>query len=132
MNWKRVAERTAQLAAAMQGLERSATMKDEFMAAVSHELRTTGPALLGMAEALEMQFVGPSTNARRTTCRTFGGAVSGSSIVSSILRYTGTLGAGVHVYLARLPVGRDLRGGNSCRARMQNSRADDRTDCRAR
>jgi signal transduction histidine kinase len=55
---QRVAERTAQLQAALSELRQSAEAKDAFLASVSHELRTPLAGVLGITDILELQTVG--------------------------------------------------------------------------
>lgn len=90
---QQVAERTAQLEAAMAELQHAALMKDEFMEAVSNALRPPLTSILGMADALEMQYSGP-VNPRQVTRYLHSIRDSASrqlSMVNSILRYTGLL-----------------------------------------
>lgn len=49
-----VIERSAQLAEAVEELQRAAKMKDEFLSAISHELRTPLHGVMAMAEVLEL------------------------------------------------------------------------------
>ncbi|MBK8049190.1 MAG: hypothetical protein IPK16_19965 [Anaerolineales bacterium] len=56
---QQVAERTVQLESALAQLRHADETKDAFLASVSHELRTPLTGVLGMADALEMQFSGP-------------------------------------------------------------------------
>ena len=56
-----VAHRTAQLQQTADELARANAGKDAFLAAISHELRTPLTGILGMAEALEAQFMGVMT-----------------------------------------------------------------------
>ena len=56
---RRVAERTAELAAANAELARAARLKDEFLASMSHELRTPLNGILTMSESLQEQVYGP-------------------------------------------------------------------------
>jgi len=51
-----VAERTAQLTAANVEIARASHLKDQLMATMSHELRTPLTGIIGMADALEIQF----------------------------------------------------------------------------
>ena len=55
---RRVAERTAELAAANAELARAARLKDEFLASMSHELRTPLNGILTMSESLQEQVYG--------------------------------------------------------------------------
>ncbi len=66
---QRVAERTSELRTANAELARAARLKDEFMANMSHELRTPLNAVLGMAEALQEQFMGPLNEAQLKSVR---------------------------------------------------------------
>jgi signal transduction histidine kinase len=95
---QRVAARTAELAAALEEIRRATLLKDEFMAAVSHELRTPLTGVLGMADALEMQYAGPLNETQLRYVRTL--RESGHrllSMVNGILRYTALLGGRVKV-----------------------------------
>jgi PAS domain S-box-containing protein len=56
---QRVAERTADLSLANAQLARAARLKDEFLASMSHELRSPLNAILGLSEALQEQLYGP-------------------------------------------------------------------------
>ncbi|MBK8047825.1 MAG: PAS domain-containing sensor histidine kinase [Anaerolineales bacterium] len=53
---QRVAERTEQLQAALIDVQQLEESKDAFLASVSHDLRTPLTSVIGMADALEMQF----------------------------------------------------------------------------
>jgi len=64
---RRVAERTADLSLANAELERTARLKDEFLASMSHELRTPLNAILGLSEALQEQIYGPLNDKQRQT-----------------------------------------------------------------
>ncbi|MBK8050411.1 MAG: PAS domain S-box protein [Anaerolineales bacterium] len=55
----RVTERTAALEQAVAELHRADALKDAFLSNVSHELRTPLTGVLGMADALELEFSGP-------------------------------------------------------------------------
>jgi PAS domain S-box-containing protein len=61
---QRVKERTTELRAANEELIKAAQLKDEFLAAVSHEFRTPLQAILGFTESLSQEIVGP-LNARQ-------------------------------------------------------------------
>jgi PAS domain S-box-containing protein len=87
---QQVQERTAQLEAAVAELKRAAQLKDEFLAAISHELRTPLTGVLGMADALEMQFSGPLNERQVHYVQSI--QQSGKrllAMVNSLLRYTG-------------------------------------------
>lgn len=93
-----VAERTAELAAALKELEHATQLKDEFMAAVSHELRTPLTGVLAMAESLELQFAGPLNDHQLRFVH--GIQESGDrllKLVTGILRYTSLQGVRVTV-----------------------------------
>ena len=55
---QRVAERTADLEEANLQLEKSAHLKDEFLASMSHELRTPLTGILGLTDVLQLQTYG--------------------------------------------------------------------------
>ena len=95
---QRVAERTAQLEAALADLQRAERVKDEFLAAVSHELRTPLAGVLGMADALELQYHDQFTERQLRYVRTI--RTSGDrllALVNSILDYTGLIAGRVTV-----------------------------------
>ncbi len=95
---ERVHERTAQLERAVVELERASQLKDEFLATISHEMRTPLTGVLGMAEALEQQLAG-ELNERQlryvTTIRASGNRLL--ALVNSILRYTNLLSGKVEL-----------------------------------
>jgi signal transduction histidine kinase len=95
---ERVRERTAQLERAVLELERASQLKDEFLATISHEMRTPLTGVLGMAEALEQQLAG-ELNERQlryvTTIRTSGSRLL--ALVNSILRYTNLISGKVEL-----------------------------------
>jgi signal transduction histidine kinase len=95
---ERVRDRTQQLERAVAELERASRLKDEFLSAVSHEMRTPLTGVLGMAEALEMQLAGP-LNERQLhyvgTIRTSGSRLL--AMVNSILRYAGLISGKVEL-----------------------------------
>ena len=103
---QRVTARTAELAAAMEDLKKAAQLKDEFMAAVSHELRTPLTGVLGMAEALEMQFAGPLNERQmRYVHAIYDSGNRLLSLVNRILNYTALLGGRVSVQVELCPLG---------------------------
>ena len=65
----RVAQRTAELERANRSLERSARLKDEFLATMSHELRTPLTGILGGADALLEEVYGPLNPRQLRTLR---------------------------------------------------------------
>jgi len=85
----RVAERTAQLEAALAELRQNEMLKNAFLASISHELRTPLTGILALADALEMQTAGP-LNARQqyflARIRDSGDRLL--KMVTSILEYT--------------------------------------------
>lgn len=85
---RRVAERTAELSAALDQLTLAARMKDEFLAAMSHELRTPLAGILGAADALAMEVRGPLTDHQKRQVRVV--SESGERLlkmVNDLLRY---------------------------------------------
>ncbi|MBK8051270.1 MAG: HAMP domain-containing histidine kinase [Anaerolineales bacterium] len=97
-----VAERTAQLATAVVELKHAGKLKDEFMAAVSHELRTPLTGVLSMAEALEMQYVGPLNERQLHYVQSV--HQSGArllAMINGILRYTSLMAGNVTVHQER-------------------------------
>jgi len=99
---ERVQERTAQLQRAVAELERSNQLKDEFLAAVSHEMRTPLTGILSMAEALEQQLAG-ALNERQLryvgTIRTGGKRLL--ALVNGILRYANLISGNVDLRMER-------------------------------
>lgn len=86
---QKVAERTAQLEAAVAELKRAAQQKDEFLGAVSHEMRTPLTGILAMAEALELQVAGELNERQLRYVGTIhAGGKRLLEMVNSILRYT--------------------------------------------
>jgi signal transduction histidine kinase len=63
---QRVIERTAELQAANLELEKSARMKDEFLASMSHELRTPLTGILGLSDVMQMPHIGPLNEKQRS------------------------------------------------------------------
>jgi PAS domain S-box-containing protein len=63
---QRVQERTAELQTANLELEKSARMKDEFLASMSHELRTPLTGILGLSDVMQMPHVGPLNEKQRS------------------------------------------------------------------
>ncbi|MBX3015713.1 MAG: response regulator [Caldilineaceae bacterium] len=61
----RVEERTKELSVANAELQRSARLKDEFLATVSHELRTPLSVILTLAEAINDEVYGETTQRQR-------------------------------------------------------------------
>ena len=59
---QRVAVRTLELSAANRQLRQAIRAKDDFLAGMSHELRTPLTAVLGLAEALQLNYHGPLTD----------------------------------------------------------------------
>jgi signal transduction histidine kinase len=96
---ERVRERTVQLERAVVELERASQAKDEFLATISHEMRTPLTGVLGMAEALEQQLAG-ALNERQlryvSTIRTSGNRLL--ALVNSILRYTNLISGKVELH----------------------------------
>jgi PAS domain S-box-containing protein len=66
---QRVAERTADLKAANQALEKAAHLKDEFLSSMSHELRTPLTGILGLSEVLQLQTYGPLSEKQLTSLK---------------------------------------------------------------
>jgi PAS domain S-box-containing protein len=66
----RVEERASELTLANVALAQASRLKDEFMASMSHELRTPLTAILGMAEALQMQVYGALNDRQGKALRT--------------------------------------------------------------
>ncbi len=95
---QRVAERTADLQAALADLQRAGKLKDEFLAMISHELRTPLTGVLSMSEMLEEQIAGP-LNARQAYY-VKGIVESGErllNVVNGILGYTHLLSGKVQL-----------------------------------
>jgi len=91
---QRVAERTADLQAANLELEKSARLKDEFLASMGHELRTPLTGILGLSEALELQTYGPLSDRQLVAVKRI--ETSGQElleIITNILDYS-IIGAG--------------------------------------
>lgn len=63
-------EQAARLARANEELERAVQAKDEFLASISHELRTPMTAILGLSEMLLDEASGPLTDAQRSALTT--------------------------------------------------------------
>ena len=85
---QRVAERTAELSAALEQLTLADRMKDEFLAAVSHELRTPLSGILGAADVLAMEMRGPLNDYQKhqiTTVLESGARLL--KLVNDLLRY---------------------------------------------
>ena len=93
-----VAQRTADLEAALADLRRATKVKDEFLAMVSHELRTPLMGVLSMAELLEDAIAGP-LNERQAK---YVGGIRQSgdrllNVVNAILSYTHLIGGRVEL-----------------------------------
>ncbi|MFN8470301.1 MAG: PAS domain S-box protein [Caldilineaceae bacterium] len=85
----RVAERTADLQAALTELQRANQLKDEFMAMISHELRTPLAGVLSMVELLEDRLAGPLSPRQAVYVQSI--RESGDrllEVINSILSYT--------------------------------------------
>jgi PAS domain S-box-containing protein len=67
---RRIEERTSELSLANIALAQASRLKDEFLASMSHELRTPLTAILGMAEALQMQVYGAVNDRQGKAVRT--------------------------------------------------------------
>lgn len=94
----RVAARTADLQTALADLKRANQLKDEFMAMISHELRTPIAGVLSMVELLEDRLAGPLSP--RQAVYVHGIRDSGDrllEVINSILGYTQLLGGRVHL-----------------------------------
>ena len=86
---ERVAERTAQLEAALAEVRQNEALKDAFLASISHELRTPLTGILALADALEMQTAGPLNERQQyflARIRDSGDRLL--KMVTSILEYT--------------------------------------------
>ncbi|MFN8469326.1 MAG: PAS domain S-box protein [Caldilineaceae bacterium] len=86
---ERVAQRTAELEAALAELQAASQIKDEFMAMISHELRTPLMGVLSLSELLQDRVVGPLNDRQGTYVR--GIRASGERllyVINSILGYT--------------------------------------------
>ncbi len=91
---QRVAERTAELSAALDQLLLADRMKDELLAAMSHELRTPLTGVLGAADALALNVGGPLSDYQTRQVQTIsenGGRLL--RMVNDLLRYA-SLSAG--------------------------------------
>ncbi|MBK8048888.1 MAG: PAS domain S-box protein [Anaerolineales bacterium] len=96
---QRVTERTAQLETAIAELRHADETKDAFLAAISHELRTPLTGVLGMADALEMQFGGPLNERQLHYVRQIN--LSGErllTLVDGILHYTELMAGRVELH----------------------------------
>ena len=85
---QRVAQRTAELEAALAELQAASRLKDEFMAMISHELRTPLMGVLSLSELLEGRVAGPLNERQAKYVR--GIARSGERllyVINSILGY---------------------------------------------
>jgi PAS domain S-box-containing protein len=67
---RRVEARTAELHQANVALTVALRVKDEFLATMSHELRTPLSAMMGLAEALQMNIYGPLTPKQASSLQT--------------------------------------------------------------
>jgi signal transduction histidine kinase len=95
---ERVAQRTADLQAALADVQQAAKMKDQFMAMVSHELRTPLMGVLSLSEVLGMQRVGPLNEKQLGYVRSI--ERSGQrlhELVNSILSYADLLAGNVQL-----------------------------------
>ena len=96
-----MAERTADLQAALAELRAANRLKDEFLAMISHELRTPLTGVLSLSELLQDQVAGPLNVRQATYVR--GIADSGERllyVINSILGYT-------HLFSGKLELQRE-------------------------
>ena len=99
---ERVAARTSDLQSALADLQRANRLKDEFMAMISHELRTPIAGVLSMVELLEDRLAGPLTPRQAVYVQSI--RESGDrllEVINSILSYTHLIGG--RVQMRRVP-----------------------------
>jgi PAS domain S-box-containing protein len=104
---QRVEERTADLRAAYEELVKAARLKDEFLAAVSHEFRTPLQAILGFTENLAEGITGP-VNERQGR---YLGLIMDSgqhllALINDILDFTKSEAGPARLELSAVPVAR--------------------------
>ncbi|MGE5507845.1 MAG: ATP-binding protein [Chitinophagales bacterium] len=66
---QKVAERTRELQEAVAGLQKASTLKSQFLATMSHELRSPLNSVIGFAEMIEDELVGPLTEKQKDYLR---------------------------------------------------------------
>lgn len=103
----RVEERTAELSAANRQLEEANRLKDEFLAAVSHEFRTPMQAILGLTENLHQGLAGPLTERQE---RYLGLVLESGqhllTLINDILNFARNQAGQAELDLALMPVAR--------------------------
>lgn len=95
---RRVVERTEELTSVLAELRRLSLMKDEFMSAVNHELRTPLSHILALSETLELQFTDQLTPQQLHKIRLI--RQSGLHLlemITSILEYTDLVSGSMRV-----------------------------------